>query len=163
MWNITTIVKLIILTEQKKGSVQLTCLIFYIYILSFKSSILHKIKNSLNRLLKLNKWWHCYDCSTVRALRYEFHELLTLFHSEIHCWRITTCTRNTTHDPVNIIIGLFWLLTRLVVSKYNYFIYKRVRLNYATTYHHPPPSTTTHYQPKYVRKKYINRKWFNKL
>ena len=60
--------------------------------------------------------WQCYSCSTVRILRYKFYELLTLFHSEIHCWRIIICTRNMTHDPKNIIIGLFWLLTLLVVS-----------------------------------------------
>ena len=43
--------------------------------------------------------WQCYDCSPVRVLRQKFYGLLILFHSEIHCWRIATCTRNTTHDP----------------------------------------------------------------
>ena len=43
--------------------------------------------------------WHYCDCSIVTVLRYKFYGLLTLFHSEIHCWRIRTCTRNTTHDP----------------------------------------------------------------
>ena len=43
-------------------------------------------------------YWHCYNGSLVTALRYKFYGLLTLFHSEIHCWRVTACTRNTTHD-----------------------------------------------------------------
>ena len=30
-----------------------------------------------------------------------------------------------TDDPINIMTGFFWLLTVLVVSKYNYLIYKR--------------------------------------
>ena len=40
---------------------------------------------------------------------------------------------------------------------FNFFIWKWVRLNYATTHHHPPsakiyspPSTITHHQPKYI-------------
>ena len=164
-WNIATFTLLI---EQNKRSVKLTCLIFIIFILGFESSILHKLKNTVNCRLKLNSetrsshqawsatllkkrlwhrcfpvnfakflripflqntsWrlllWQCYSCSTVRILRYKFYELLTLFHSEIHCWRIIICTRNMTHDPKNIIIGLFWLLTLLVVSEYNFLIYK---------------------------------------
>ena len=48
--------------------------------------------------------WHCYDCSTVRALRYKFYGLLTLYHSKIHCWRITICTRNMKHDPLVLYI-----------------------------------------------------------
>ena len=104
LWNITKLVKFILLTEQNKCSVQLTCHISLV--LSHQFSI--NWKNTLNCHLKLNKLWHCYDCSTVRALRYKFYELLTLFHSEIHCWRIT---RNTTYGPINIIIGLFWLLS----------------------------------------------------
>ena len=71
------------------------------------------LQNTSRRVLL----WHCYDCSTVRASRYKFYELLPLLHSEIHCWRITTCTRNMTNDPINI-IGLFRLLTLLVVSIY---------------------------------------------
>ena len=71
------------------------------------------LQNTSRRLLL----WHCYDCSTVRALIYKFYELLTFFHSEIHCWRITACTRlRTTHDPINIMIGLFWWLNLLVLS-----------------------------------------------
>ena len=30
-----------------------------------------------------------------------------------------------TDDPINIMTDFFWLLTVLVVSKYNYLIYKR--------------------------------------
>ena len=43
--------------------------------------------------------WRCYHCSTLRALRYRFYGFLTLFHSKIHCWRMTTGTRNMTHNP----------------------------------------------------------------
>ena len=119
-----TLVKFILLTEQNEYSIQLNCHIFDIFILGFKSSILHKLKNTFNCRLKLNKNRHCYDCPIVRALKYKFYELLTLFHSKIHCWRITKCTRNTTYDPRNIIISLFWVFTLLVVSKHNYLIYK---------------------------------------
>ena len=42
MLNITTSAKFILLTEQNKCSVQLTCRIFIIFIVGFKSSILHK-------------------------------------------------------------------------------------------------------------------------
>ena len=45
--------------------------------------------------------WHCCHCSTVRTLRYKLYGLLTFFHSEIHCWRIITCTGNTTYDLSN--------------------------------------------------------------
>ena len=42
--NITTSAKFILLTEQNKCSVQLTCRIFIIFVLDFKSSIVHKLK-----------------------------------------------------------------------------------------------------------------------
>ena len=41
-----------------------------------------------------------------------------MLHSKIYCWRITTCTRNATNDPIILIVVLFWLLTLLVVSKH---------------------------------------------
>ena len=53
--NITTLVKFILFTEQNKCSVQLACHIFIIFIFGFKSSITHKLKNTLDCSLKLNK------------------------------------------------------------------------------------------------------------
>ena len=60
----------------------------------------------------------CYDCSTVRALRYKFYGLLTLFHNEIHCWRMATCTRNTTHDPKTYFTFYFTLTLLLHTFQY---------------------------------------------
>ena len=53
--NSRTLVKFVLLTEQNKCSVQVTCHIF-IFILGLKSLILHKLKNILNSPLKLNKY-----------------------------------------------------------------------------------------------------------
>ena len=67
--------------------------------------------------------WHCYERSTVRALRYKFYGLLTLVHSEVNCWRITRCTRNTTNDAI---LGLNWYVRK----KFKYFCYiLRLKLN----------------------------------
>ena len=52
--NIATLVKLILFSST--CSAQLTCHIFTIFILGFQSSILRKLKNTLNCRLKLDKY-----------------------------------------------------------------------------------------------------------
>ena len=57
------------------------------------------IQQSLARLF--NSHWH--DSSTVTVKIFFFIMLVEFFNSDVHCWRIVPCTRNTTHDPVFLI------------------------------------------------------------
>ena len=57
------------------------------------------VRQSLARLF--NSHWH--DSSTVTVKIFVFSMLAEFFSSDVHCWRIVPCTRNTTHDPVFLI------------------------------------------------------------
>ena len=70
--NITILVKLILFSST--CSVELTCHIFIFFILGFPSSILHKLKNTLNCCLKLNNdndWSFIVSISTNNYLIYK--------------------------------------------------------------------------------------------
>ena len=47
-----------------------------------------------------NRHWH--DCLAVTGKIFSFFILAEFFISDIHCWRIMPCTRNTIHDPDQI-------------------------------------------------------------
>ena len=69
------------------------------------------LQPSLARLF--NSHWN--DCPTVtgtilqRSLArfFLFFMLAEFFNSDVHCWRMVPCTRNTTHDAVLIIATPF--------------------------------------------------------
>ena len=45
-----------------------------------------------------NSGW--YNSSIAMVKIFLFSLLAELFNSDVHCWRIVPCTRNTTHDPI---------------------------------------------------------------
>ena len=71
------------------------------------------LRQSLARFF--NSYWH--DCSTVTGTIVQqllaqffnskgnnfFYRLAEFFNSDVHCWRIVPCTRNTTHDPLSFV------------------------------------------------------------
>ena len=62
---------------------------------------------------------HWYDSPTVtgtiiqqsRARFFLFSMLAEFFNSDVHCWRIVPCTRNTTHVPMTAYCSLLLLFT----------------------------------------------------
>ena len=52
------------------------------------------VQQSLARLFNS----YCHNSSTVTGKSF-FSMLAEFFNSDVHCWRIVSCTRNTTHDP----------------------------------------------------------------
>ena len=55
------------------------------------------VQQSLEQLCKCG--WH--DSSTVTAKSFLFSVLVEFFNSDVHCWRIVPCARNTTHDSIS--------------------------------------------------------------
>ena len=56
------------------------------------------IQQSLAQLF--NSHWHNYSAVADTILQqYFFSTLAEFFNSDVHCWKIVPCTRNTKHDP----------------------------------------------------------------
>ena len=78
------------------------------------------VQQSLARFF--NSGWH--GSSTVagtilqqsRAWFFLFSMLAEFFNSDVHCWRIVPGTRNTTHDPYQLLFfSMLWLITCLEI------------------------------------------------